>query len=153
MVNSYVLLGLEASPAVFGRLADVVPADKWDVRSDPDRFTAREVLAHLADWEPVLFSRLKGTYLEDNFGLPNHDPGEWAIEHNYAKSDPHESVEKFRRARAETVALIRSFPSLAFKRVGTHPVRGPMTISDQIAAMLGHDMYHIEQLSHHLRGA
>ena len=153
MVNSYVLLGLEASPSVFSRLLDAVPEDKWDLRADPDRFTFREVYAHLADWEPVLQARLKGTLERDNFVLPNHDPGDWAIEHGYAKSNPVESIETFRRTRAETVALIRSMPKEAFKRVGIHPVRGHMTIADQISAMLGHDMYHVEQVSQLLRGA
>ena len=151
MVNSYVLLGLEASPSVFSRLLDAVPHDKWDIRVDPDRFSVREVFAHIADWESVLQARLKGTYEQDNFVLPNHDPTEWAIEHGYAKSNPLESVETFRRTRAETVTLIRSMPNEAFKRVGIHPVRGHMTIADQISAMLGHDMYHVEQVSAQLR--
>ncbi|HLK16261.1 MAG TPA: DinB family protein [Fimbriimonadaceae bacterium] len=152
MVNSYVLLGLEASPSVFERLLSVVPDDLWDVRADPDRFTVREVYAHLAEWEPVLQARLSGTLLTDRFILPNYDPAELAIEHGYAKIDPEESVEKFRRGRAETVALIRSLPAAAYNRVGVHPIRGPMTIGDQINAMLGHDMYHIEQVSQHIRG-
>ncbi|MHB8635380.1 MAG: DinB family protein [Fimbriimonadaceae bacterium] len=153
MVNSYVLLGLEASPSVFARLIEAIPEEKWDVRTDPDRFTVREVFAHLADWEPVLLARLKGTLDNDKYVLPNSDPGDWAIEHGYAKSDPYESTESFRRARAETVALIRSMPNEAFKRVGIHPTRGHMTISDQVSAMLGHDMYHVEQVAQFLKVA
>jgi hypothetical protein len=138
---------------VFERLLDAVPEDQWDVRTDPDRFTVREVYAHLAEWEPVLQVRLKGTLERDSFVLPNYDPGELAIEHAYAKAIPFESVETFRRARAETVALVRSMPIEAFKRVGIHPSRGQMTIGDQVNAMLGHDMYHIEQVSKHIRVA
>lgn len=145
------LLGLEASPGVLERLLEAVPDDRWDVRTDPDRFTMREVYAHLADWEPVLLARLKGTLENDNFVLPNYDPGELAIQHSYNRSDPFASVDKLRRHRAATVALIRSMPPEAAKRIGVHPIRGHMTIADQIAAMLGHDMYHVEQVSQHLR--
>lgn len=151
MINAYVLLGLEAGPSVFARLLEALPEDRWDVRTDPDRFTVREVYAHLADWEPILLDRLRGTLVQDNFVLPNRDPGELAIERVYAKSNPYESVEVFRRSRAETIAVIRTLHGEALKRIGIHPTRGPMTIADQVSSILGHDMYHIEQVSHHVR--
>src|SRR5437879_4197786 len=56
--RKYVLAGLTGSPDVLeALLKDVGPNDPaWDKRPDPERFTIREVLAHLADWEGIFLA-------------------------------------------------------------------------------------------------
>ena len=59
-VRKYLLSALAGTPVVADRLLLDVHADdpRWDFRPEPDRFTLREVVAHLADWEPIHLERL-----------------------------------------------------------------------------------------------
>ena len=51
-IHLYLLLDLESAPEALARLlADVTDPAAWDRRPDPDRFTLREMVAHLADWK------------------------------------------------------------------------------------------------------
>ena len=53
----YLLLDLESAPDVLARLlADMSDPAVYDRTPDPDRFTLREMVAHLADWEAVFLN-------------------------------------------------------------------------------------------------
>ena len=49
---------LNSSPKIVERLLRVFPKTRLDDRSETDRFTPREVIAHLADWEQVILDRV-----------------------------------------------------------------------------------------------
>ena len=53
--TDYLLSALEGAPDVIAALLDGVPPDDalWDRRPDPERFSLREIVAHLADWDGV----------------------------------------------------------------------------------------------------
>ena len=72
----YLLLDLESAPDVLARLlADTSEPAVYDRRPDPDRFTLREMVAHLADWEAVFLDRLSKTRDEENATLQGLDEG------------------------------------------------------------------------------
>ena len=50
-MNFYLLPAIESGPKVVARLIQLIPNYRWDIHGDPNRFTVREVVAHLADWE------------------------------------------------------------------------------------------------------
>jgi len=55
----YLLLDLDSAPDVLARmLQGVTDPAVFDARPDPARFTLREMVAHLADWEAVFLRRL-----------------------------------------------------------------------------------------------
>ena len=104
-IRLYLLRGLETTPDLLDRLlGDVSDPAAYDRRPDPERFTLREVLAHLADWEEVFRRRLRQTLDEDNPKLLGLDEGKLAVERDYAHADPVECRARFRRGRAELLA-------------------------------------------------
>lgn len=97
VARHYALEGLTATPAILTHLIDPVTAEIWDRRVDPERFTLREVLAHLADWEPIWMERLERMHAEKEPLLPDLDEGERAKQKDYAHADVGNSLKRFRQ--------------------------------------------------------
>jgi uncharacterized damage-inducible protein DinB len=132
------------------RIVALIPADRWDQHRYADRFTPREVLAHLADWEPILQERIRGGVEEEGFVITPYDEGERAIAQNYQAQDPQESLQRFRASREQTIELIKGLSEEQLRRALWHPEIGGMQVADIIAMITGHDAYHLDQLSEYL---
>jgi hypothetical protein len=147
--RTYILNGLEMTPIVattllkdFGTGAAI-----WDIRLAPERFTLRESLAHLADWDGVWTDRVRRILeLEDPI-FPDIDEGQIAIDRHYESSDPQESLRRFQADRANLVALLRAQPEEAWARMGTRGGFTPMTLEEFLGLILGHDSYHLRQVA------
>src|SRR5205823_12464234 len=98
----------------------------WDFRPDPDRFTLREMVAHLADWEPIFMERFQRTRSETEPRLPDYDEGKIAIERDYAHSDPIANLARFRAGRASLVTFLQSLDDADWERTGDREPYGPM---------------------------
>ncbi|MEX2244766.1 MAG: DinB family protein [Fimbriimonadaceae bacterium] len=137
----YLFQGLEAAPIVQTALCQRI-AD-WDARPPgEDRFTVRESLAHLADWEPIWLERMRRTVIEDYPSLPDMDEGAMAIERNYAASDPSESLRRYREGRADLVAFLRGLTEEDWGRKCHREGQGDVLLFELAALVLGHDGYH-----------
>jgi hypothetical protein len=146
-MNFYLLPAVEFGPCVIRRLIDLLPADRLDTRLDPERFTPREIVAHLADWEPIMRERIRTAVSNPGTTIPAYDETQMALDHGYAESDPWEQAELFRRERQITAGLLHSFRAEDWGMQVIHPERGAQSAEDLANALLGHDLYHIEQLS------
>ena len=143
----YLLDGLGASPVTMGRLVAAVPAASpfWDVRPDPERLSAREILAHLATWEGLLVERLQRIRVEEN--PPFVHPGESVLarEHGYATSEPFTQLALWGTRRAATLAILRELRPEEWKRCETRNF-GLVSVEELAVLMLGHDGYHGRQM-------
>ncbi len=146
-VYQYALMALEGTPAVFARLLDGMTEAEADLHPDPARFSLREAVAHLADWEDVFRQRMQATQNEDNPILQGYDEGQWAIDRDYAHSDWREQLARFTQERAQTIALIRSFTPPQLGRSGQHTEAGPITLQEQVLLITVHDGYHARQFA------
>jgi hypothetical protein len=110
----------------------------------PGKWSAREIVAHLADCEAVFAFRLRQTLAEENPTIQAFDQEKWAAV--YEAYDLASALEAFSALRRWNVALIRSLEPGAFRRKMTHPERGTMTFQTLVETMGGHDLNHIGQL-------
>ena len=142
---NYLLTSLDASPDVQAALLKGVPKGSrlWDAAPGPDRFTLRESLAHLADWEPIWLFRMRTTVEQDRPFLPGIDEGELAVQNNYAASDPAEALRKYRAGRTELVAFLRGLDSSVWPRKLERGGVGEMTFEELVLIALVHDGYHL----------
>ena len=138
---------LSATPDIITRFCKGIPAHIADQDQGPDYFTLREVLAHLADWEPIWLERIQRIVQEEEPVLPNIDEGKMAELNNYATTPVEVSLEKFASGRASLVEYLQSLPNDAFARNGIRPEIGNITIKDIATIVLAHDTYHIAQLA------
>lgn len=140
-VANYVISGLEAAPDAQTLLCERVT--DWDAKPlGEDRFSVRESLAHLADWEPIWLMRAQRTLAEDVPNLPGIDEGEMAVRNDYASSDPRESLRRYREGRKDLVAFFRGLSEEDWHRKFVRDEVGEVTLFELASMVLGHDGYH-----------
>jgi hypothetical protein len=120
--------------------------EEEDFRPAPEKWSAREIMAHLADSELVGGHRCRQIAAEDNPTLIAFDQELWARNLNYAGRKPKQSLESFRRLRAENYELLKALPESAFERAGNHTEAGRMTLGELVERIAGHTESHARQL-------
>ncbi len=146
----YLFSGLLDSSLILSGLLSRLSESQWDERNDPDRFTPREVIAHLLDWEPIFRQRMVSTLAEDGFVPTPYDEGERAVELSYETWDFQSSLDDFLTEREITVQWLRQVTPEEMLRCAQHPEWGPMSIQVQMQNLLGHDQYHAKQVLEYL---
>ena len=152
-LHRYLLIDLESAPDVLATLLGGVSDPAWDRRPDPERFTLREVTAHLADWDQVFLGRLVQTRDADNALLQGLDEGQVAMDHDYTHADPAECLARYAAGRAKTVAFLRALSPKQWARTANHTELGPITLEAQAALIAFHDGYHRQQVVEWLGGS
>jgi hypothetical protein len=79
-----------------------------------------------------------------------YDEGERAMAQNYGQSDIAERLAEFQAQRQRTVAFLSGLSPEDFDKPYEHPENGTMRLADQANMLLGHDLYHIEQIAAYL---
>jgi hypothetical protein len=123
---------------VFGEEEDFAPA--------PGKWTIRQIVAHLADGELVGAHRFRQVVAEDNPTIIAFDQDAWTQKLDYAKRKPKQSLETFRRIRAENYELLKDLPEAAFERAGNHSETGPITLRQLLEGYARHAESHAQQL-------
>ncbi len=116
------------------RLIKDVPVAKLRKRPAPDKWSAAEILAHLADVEIVIGWRLRSILGAPGTPIQAFDQDAWVIAGHYDKRNPNKSVEQHRVAREATVALLKSLSADQWKHYGQHSERGQESV-EHIARM------------------
>ena len=146
--RNYLIKALAGTPDVLGcLLKDLGPDDpRWDYSPDPLRFTLREMVAHLADWEPIWQQRIERTRDESRPFLPSIDEGDIAVSGDYKHRDPLKSVDLFRAGRANLVKVLNSLSNSDWEKLAEREFVGPLTMQMMAGYILSHDGYHLHQV-------
>lgn len=150
---SYLFTALKAAPELFENLLQGLTSEEADYRHDPRRFTIREIMAHLADWDEIFLERLKRVRDEDNPTIEGLDEGELAQLHNYAISDPHQQLTLFRQRRARLVGYLRELETRDWSRGCLRPEIGSTNMEEMALIIPLHDTYHLLQVTEWLTAA
>lgn len=146
-MNPYLFHALETTPRLIRRAFDRIPVGSWDTPTHPDRFTPRQVVAHLLDWEPILRQRIQQAVESPGSTLQVWDEGERAMTERYDEWDPVETLERWAEERSRTVGYLHSLGEADWAREALHPERGTMSAADMANMLPCHDLYHLEQLT------
>ncbi len=141
---------LRLAPLAAERLVLAIPSSLYDFRTDPNRFSLREAVAHLADWEPIFLNRMKAGVAEDGAEVFGIDEGVRAIEMHYGTTEVEVAIQAFKAARAETVAWLESLAPEDWAKHVIHSERGRLSTREHANMIVGHDVYHLEHLTQYL---
>jgi hypothetical protein len=128
------------------RMIKGVPASKLRKRPAPEKWSAGEILAHLADTEIVVGWRLRQILGAPGTPIQAFDQDSWAAAGRYQKRDPRKCAEQFRVVREANLALLKSLAPEQWKHHGMHAERGVETIEHIVGMMAGHDINHVKQV-------
>ncbi len=154
MMRDRLLASLSGAPDLIDELVrDIAPdSSLWDLRPDPDRYTLREILGHLAALEGCWLERIRVTRggNEEGVELPAIDVGLLEAGYTSPNLDPAAFLATFRAARAELVALLQSVDASEWRYVGRWARAGvvtPITLEEQAMFFAIHDGYHTTQIA------
>jgi hypothetical protein len=120
--------------------------EEVDFVTAPGKWSIRQILAHVADSELVGAFRMRAVIAEDNPTLTAFDQDAWTARLDYAKRKPTQSLETFRRLRAENYELLKELPESAFERAGMHTESGRRTLRSLLDGYIDHAESHARQL-------
>jgi uncharacterized damage-inducible protein DinB len=150
--RDYLLKALSGTPEVLEQLLSGLAwhDEAWDKRHDPKRWTLRELTAHLAEWEDIFTDRIELTRSLNEPEFRQVDVDEQASRLGYAESNPQKNLRLFRERRTALVELLGSLDEGDWARQCRRHF-GTMPISEQVALILAHDGYHLQQVAEWLR--
>lgn len=135
---------ISETPHRLAQLVETIGPDRLGVPPAPGKWSARDILSHLADGEVAFAFRLRQTLAEDHHVIQPFDQDRWAA--SYGSSDPQLALAALTALRAWNIALIRSVKPADLTKPVTHPERGTMTFQTIVETMAGHDRNHIKQI-------
>jgi hypothetical protein len=136
-----------ASAKNLERLIKGVTPAKLRKRPAPEKWSAAEILAHLADAEIVVSWRLRSILGAPGTPIQAYDQDAWLAAGQYGKRDARKSLEQFRVLRDANLALYRNLTPQQWKHHGVHAERGEESIERIASMMAGHDINHVEQIA------
>ena len=120
--------------------------EEEDFTIAPGKWSVRQIVAHLADAELVAAHRFRQIVAEDNPTLVAFDQDAWTRNLDYARRKPKQSLETFRRIRAENYELLKELPASAYERAGNHTETGRLTLRQVLEGFARHAESHARQL-------
>jgi hypothetical protein len=112
----------------------------------PGKWSAIEVIQHLADTEVVYAWRTRQVLTMDRPEIQAYDQDAWARTLGYAAMPLDVALEQLRGVRAANLRLWRSLTPAERAREGLHSERGPESLDLLIRMMGAHDLVHRRQI-------
>ena len=116
-----------------------------DARPAPGKWSAREVVHHLADSEMTAAVRARLLIAIDNAQIQGYDQDRFA-QRLYYNRPIEASVEAFKSARRTTFELLEKLTEAEWKRAGTHTEHGSYSLERWLEIYAPHAHNHAEQI-------
>ena len=110
------------------------------------KWSAREIVQHLADSEMNSAIRLRKLLTEENPQIQGYDQEEYARRLRYNEREIAPALDALRGARATSAQLLDSMTDEDWAREGTHSESGRYTAEDWLRIYADHAHNHAEQI-------
>jgi hypothetical protein len=137
---------IRATPHSLIHLIDRLGSGGLDRSYAPGKWTARMILAHLADCEIAFGFRFRQAQAEENHTVQPFDQDAWARPYGNPSFHAQTALQVFSDLRGWNILLLDSLSPDAFNRPVSHPERGEMIFQTLVDTMAGHDLNHLRQL-------
>jgi hypothetical protein len=135
---------LASTPAALAEALAVIGDEGISIPPEPGKWSAAQILCHLADCEMVFGFRLRQTLAEDSHTMQPFDQNEWAK--TYPGVAAEHALEVFSALRGWNLRLIESALPAAATKPAYHPERGALTFQTIVETIAGHDLNHLGQV-------
>lgn len=135
---------LAASVDELSRLVRDWPAARYDASYAPGKWTARQILLHLAHVEMIDGVRLRMALSEPDYVVQPFTPDAWV-----GAEEPRPGADvmaDFHAMRRMNLGLWRTVPADRWRQPFRHPECGRMTLEDLAGICAGHELHHLAQL-------
>ncbi|HEX8843705.1 MAG TPA: DinB family protein [Pyrinomonadaceae bacterium] len=122
------------------------PADQLTAHPIPGKWSAREIVQHLADSEMNSAIRLRRLLAEERPVIQAYDQEDYATRLRYNERDVAPALDALRGARATTAQLLAQMSEEDWKREGWHPESGLYTTENWLKIYADHAHNHAAQI-------
>jgi uncharacterized damage-inducible protein DinB len=136
---------LSATPPRLAGLLEHLTPEQAERRPAPDKWSIREIVAHLADCEIAWSWRLRQTFAEDNPILQPFEQDAWA--RAYASYSLEQAHTTWRSLRAWNVSFLGGLTEEDKQRPASHAKIGSLTLWSIAGIAAGHDLHHLRSLT------
>src|SRR5689334_17145844 len=116
---------IASTPGKLREVIEAIGAHRTEQSPARGKWSAREIVCHLADCEVVFAFRLRQTLAEDHHVIQPFDQDKWAA--RYRGFDVQTALDVFTAVRESNRRLIATVSPQEFAKKLTHPERGEMT--------------------------
>jgi uncharacterized damage-inducible protein DinB len=114
-----------------------------DARPIPGKWSTREVVCHIADYEPVYADRMKRVIAEKEPVISGGNPDAMAARLAYGSRDIKEELALIELVRKQMARILRALQPEDFQRRGIHDKRGPTTLAELVERITCHIPHHV----------
>jgi hypothetical protein len=133
-----------AGPALLRQAVAGMADKEIDAAPVPGKWSTRQVVCHIADFEPVYADRLKRVIAEDEPTLLSGDENLFAARLAYAQRNIEEELQLIEVTRRHVARILRTLKPQDFQRRGVHSTDGPLTLATLLARSAGHIPHHVK---------
>jgi hypothetical protein len=129
------------------RIAELVrdwDAARWSRTYAPGKWTATELVLHLAQDEIGFGNRVRFALTQDGYVIQAYEGADWVAQE--APTDPKVALAAFLALRRLNLILYRSIPAERRSRSIAHPEFGEISIDWILHTLAGHDLHHLRHL-------
>ncbi|CAN5903767.1 hypothetical protein BH24GEM1_BH24GEM1_06280 [soil metagenome] len=119
----------------------------------PGKWSAVEVVQHLADSDLVFGFRSRMILSEDRPPLQGYDQDRWASLFRYRDASPTGALAQLQVLRDANLGILHPLGPAELDRVGMHSERGPESLGHLVKLMAAHDLVHRRQIERVLAAA
>ena len=139
LINEYAAGPQQLRDAIAGMTPEEI-----DAAPVPGKWSTRQVVCHLADFEPVYADRMKHAIAESQPTFAGGFHQQFAEHLAYDNRDIEEELTLIEAVRSQMTRILRSLSSGAFERTGIHSVEGPMTLRTLLERITIHIPHHVQ---------
>ena len=122
------------------------PAESLTEHPLPGKWSACEIVHHLADSETTSALRLRLLLAEDRPVIQGYDQDQYAVRLRYNERNIDPALDAFRAARAVTAQLLELMSEEDWAREGVHTESGRYTAEDWLRIYAAHAHNHAAQI-------
>jgi uncharacterized damage-inducible protein DinB len=110
----------------------------------PGKWSTRQVICHIADFEPVYADRMKRALAEDEPTIFGGDPDAFAANLAYDQRDIDEELQLIESVRKHVARILQTLKPADFQRTVKHSESGPITLEKLLTNITNHIPHHIK---------
>jgi uncharacterized damage-inducible protein DinB len=131
-----------AGPQHLRQLVAGMTREQVTARPIAGKWSTLEVVAHLADFDPIFADRMKRIIAEENPTLMGADETKFTAALCYQDRDMEEELTIIDMTHRQLARILRKLPDSVLQRVGNHSERGPMTLEKFLTSATNHITHH-----------
>ena len=133
----------EQGPKLLKAVVASVSDDRLDKTPVPGTWSIRQVVCHIADFEPVYADRMNRLLVVDNPSLFGGVSDVFAAGLHYEKRSIQDELELIDAIRRQMAVILRNTDVEDFQRTGVHSEAGPLTLETLLERITGHIPHHM----------